>query len=232
MKHLRFVCQVTMCMIFLWLTGDTIQAQDLEEQQGQNGPTIELSGPMLSKPLHSMSTTEVPSTLYTIYSNLGPSYDRYDVSNGPVVGGAYGAQGLQWIGVPFTPSSDAEITEIETAVSYVSGFNGVTISLNEGHNSLPGVAIYSWNLTKLPRTGECCKLNVAKSKTGLKVSKGVQYWIVARTKSISKTTDDEWRFNYKDAVGPWAYLNKASGDTWVPIDKYPTPAFGVFGVKK
>jgi hypothetical protein len=165
--------------------------------------------------------------LYTIYSNLGPKNDAYNDQNSNVINGP--DQGQYWEAMPFTPTSDAEVTEIETAIQFYEGEpNGVVISLYDDSNGLPDKAIHTWNLKNLPPFGTCCKLDVATDSKGLTVKKGTQYWVVASTNSSEKDTIDVWNFTYYLLEGYCAY-NRGEGWT-IAINQYLS-AFGVFGKK-
>jgi len=175
------------------------------------------------------------SKLYTIYSNLGSKTDAYDDQNGPYVNGPDSGQGnLQWIAVPFAPRQNAVVTKIEVPLEYGgAGTNAVTISLNEDLDGLPGKAIHTWNLTNLPVWPSCCTLDVARDTKGLKVNKGVSYWVVARTNANTKTTIDNWAYVYNDYPGYYAFSQGRKswqGPGWHPI-YFPLPAFAVFGKK-
>jgi len=165
--------------------------------------------------------------LYTIYSNLGSKTDTYDDKQATVVSGPSYGSGQQWIAQPFIPKSNAEVTEIEVAVSYYSGTNGVTISLNTDKSSLPGKPLHTWNLTNLPTFGTCCKLDMIKDAKGLKVIKSKQYWIVARTNKSTESTGDAWDFTWNDSIGKKAF-NDGSG--W-QLNSGNLGALGVFGTK-
>jgi hypothetical protein len=170
-------------------------------------------------------STEDSANLYKIYSNLGPKGEVYWYSAGWDVSGPDYEYGEQWVGFPFIPKADAEVTEIEVAIANASGTNGVTISLNKDSSGLPGQALRTWNITNLPTFGSCCKLDVARSLKGIKVKKATQYWIVASTNNNTENTSDGWYYTYKLAQGSGATFN---GRTWFPFKHY-LGAFGVFG---
>jgi len=166
--------------------------------------------------------------LYTIYSTLGSKTDAYDDTQGAYVTGPDSNYGQCWTALPFTPKSNAEVTEIEVPVGYYQGgTNGVAISLNEDKNGLPGKPLHTWNLKNLPTFGTCCKLDVVKDVTGLKVKKGTQYWIVASTNKSTESTEAVWAETWNDSKGAYAF--NTSGYWW-PVNQI-IPALGVFGKK-
>ena len=112
---------------------------------------------------------------------------------------------------------------------YKGGTNGITISLNEDSDGLPGNAVHTWNLTNLPLLGTCCKLDIMKDTKGLKVKRGVQYWVVGSTDASTRRTIDCWDFTWNDASGAHAY-NQGAGWKHSRPGSYAM-AFGVFGEK-
>lgn len=225
--RIQILTSVLLCLAVLPMACVSLEAQGFEG----HGDVI-LSNPhggMVNRPMRAVMPGESPEGLYTIYSNLGQNPDAYDLTFGIPVEGPQGPLGEQWIAVPFTPTSNAEVTEIEVALGYVTGFNGVTISLNKDNNGVPGTAIRTWNPTNLFLAGGCCHLRVVKAPKGKKVRQGVQYWVVASTNTSTETTYDTWSVNYLGELGEFAFLNSGSGNQWFTTSKYPLPAVGVFG---
>lgn len=167
------------------------------------------------------------TSLYTIYSNLGPPTSPFNNMNGWIVSGPDTRDGEEHIAMPFTPKYNSEVMEIKAAVQFQSGENGVTISLNEDTNGLPGNALHTWNLSNLPRFGGCCKLDVVKDGKGLKVEQGKQYWLVATTNTRTERTIDSWDYTYKSASGSFA----ANFGTGWDKESGALSAFGIFGQK-
>jgi len=163
--------------------------------------------------------------LKTIYSNLGPKGNRYDCSNGWLVAGSDSALGHeQWIAMPFTPTSNHSVTEIEIAVASGGSGEGFTLSLNADASGLPGTSLHTWEMTKLPAS--CPNtLDTATYKRGTKVSKGKQYWVVAQTDSTNADAYDSWDYTYNQSTGPFAY---DVGSGWTADNSYLS-AFAVLG---
>jgi hypothetical protein len=170
------------------------------------------------------------TNLYTIYSNLGPTGQKYDPNQGDTIEGPkQGRYGQIWPAMPFTPKDDAEVTMIKIALANsVGGSNGNAVSLNEDSNGLPGKALHTWIFTNLPAFGTCCVLQVAKSAEGLNLTKGTQYWVVAFTNKNEANASDAWGLQYENVEGPVAF-NRGSG--WHK-SRFYVGAFGVFGNKK
>jgi hypothetical protein len=184
---------------------------------------------LATAPSSFLTPTVMPATnLYKIYSTLGPHGETYYYSAGFAITGPKYSFGEQWVAFPFTPKADAEVTEVAAAVMYVTGTNGVTISLNEDTNGLPGKPLRTWNLTNLPTFGNCCKLDFLHSPKGVPVKKATQYWIVARTNKNTEDTGDAWDYTYNLAQGECAESN-TNGKVWDSFPNCYVSAFGVFG---
>ena len=93
----------------------------------------------------------IPLDLVTIYSNLGTRNDlSVDDAGWDVAGPDSGVQ-QQWVGMPFTPSSNALVTQISIAVEHNTGSrNSFVLSLNADNNRLPGTALHTWIVHNAP----------------------------------------------------------------------------------
>ncbi len=111
-----------------------------------------------------------------------------------------------WAAVAFTPTADATVTKIETSAGRQgSGTAGFEIGLWDDVGGVPGKAIRSTHVSKLPAYGQCCAISAVNYKTGIRVKAGTQYWVV-----VSTTADDTdiyaWAFNSTDmSAHPTAY---------------------------
>ena len=103
-----------------------------------------------------------------------------------------------WQGVPFTPSANVKAMEVDASVVWAEGTNEVVLSLYNDAKGLPGKAIHSWHVKNLAGFGSCCQLAIGKSKTGISLSKGKQYWVVAKTDSTNSDVFDGWDLNTTD----------------------------------
>lgn len=173
-----------------------------------------------------------PAKLFTIFSNLGRGKQVYTDNVGLDVAGPDSGVQEEWIAMPFTPTSNAEVTQISVAVQHNTGSpNSFVLSLNQNDpsNDLPGKVIHTWVVHNLPRFGTCCTLDVVRVAKGLKVRKGTQYWVAAETNSSERKTRDEWDYAYAGIEGPYA-INNNNGQGWYQYTAF-TSAFGVFGKK-
>lgn len=127
--------------------------------------------------------------------------------------------------VPFTPSKDYTLKTITVAVTYFSGTNGVTISLNADAAGLPGAVLRKGSVTNLPAAGTCCT-TVSIGAKGVQVKAGTPYWVVVKTDAKTADTWDGWNYNNINASGPFAYND---GRGWALKRKGIWPAFSVTG---
>src|SRR5580658_7031899 len=92
-------------------------------------------GPKVAHTTHTgpVLPMNVPSTpLKTIFSNLGPSADdAYNDDTGYYVLGPKNSvgDGEQSIGLPFTPTANAHVSEISAAVGWISGGKAMTLGI-------------------------------------------------------------------------------------------------------
>lgn len=103
-----------------------------------------------------------------------------------------------WQAVPFTPSANMTVKEVEASVVWAEGTNQVVVSLNNDASGLPGSAIQKWTVRNLATIGSCCQLATGKSKTGIPVTQGTQYWLVVSTNSKDQNIFAAWEVNSTD----------------------------------
>lgn len=130
-----------------------------------------------------------------------------------------------WVAVPFTPAADATLSKLAVSAGRQgSGNSGFELSLYSDAGGVPGTAIKTVHVSKLPIYGECCDLAVA-NVSGTPVTGGTQYWVV-----VSTTQNDPdiyaWAFNSTDmralpsaswCLGSQTYCGSNSGK-WVPYN--------------
>jgi hypothetical protein len=103
-----------------------------------------------------------------------------------------------WQAVPFTPAANMTVKEVEASVVWAEGTNAVVLSLNSDSSGLPGKTIHTWHVKNLAIIGSCCQLATGKSKTGIAVKKGTQYWLVVSTNSNDSNIFAAWALNSTD----------------------------------
>ena len=90
------------------------------------------------------------------------------------------------------------VKEVEASVVWDEGTNAVVLSLNSDSNGLPGKALHAWNVKNLAIIGSCCQIAIGKSKTGIAVKKGTQYWVVVSTNANDSDIFAAWEVNSTD----------------------------------
>jgi len=103
-----------------------------------------------------------------------------------------------WQAVPFTPSNNASLKEVDAAVVHAQGVNEVVLTLYNDNNGVPGKAMHNWHVKNLAGFGTCCQLAVGKIKAGIALTAGKQYWLSARTDSTNSDVFDGWDLNTTD----------------------------------
>jgi len=180
-----------------------------------------------TSPIH-VPPQEVPAALKKIYSNLGTSKtDLYSDAYARVLLGPNSGYGQQFLGMPFTPKSNAHVSQVQVAVQYGGyGANQVNLSIYGDSGGVPGTLLAGpVTVTNLPVFGTCCTLAVA-SFSPLAVTAGTQYWVVADTPLTGTGSDfvGSWDFSIK--FFPTAY-NVGGG--WTQYDAIEESAGEVLG---
>jgi hypothetical protein len=163
--------------------------------------------------------------IYSTY-NTDPN-NAYDCCSGWTIsaeGSVVGAR--QDVAMPFTPSANYAVKTISVAVGYVTGTNGVTVSLNADAGGVPGGVIKKGHVTGLPTFGTCC-VTVSIGTKGSPVNAGTQYWVVVKTDKKTPDTWDAWNMNNVGLQGTFAFN---TGTGW-QASSGPLGAFNVVGKK-
>lgn len=174
----------------------------------------------------STSSPTLSQGAFYIYNNLGAG-DTYNSCIGwnvsePGGGGSFTSA------MSFTPSSSAQVTQIDVALSHISGTNNATIELaRDDGGGIPGTVLGSWSVSGQPAFGTCCGLTTVYTGV-IPVGAGRTYWVVAIAgPNGANDTDDRWNWNTTGATG---------GDFYAPPNWYmygnPTGAFDVIGCGK
>jgi hypothetical protein len=163
--------------------------------------------------------------LVTIYRNLGPAGSEYDCCVGWTVAGATSPVGANiFSAMAFTPNANYTVARIDLAAGYVTGSNGVVVTLNDDQGGVPGNIIHTWRLTNIPTFGSCCTLESVQGAPQAVITGGVQYWVVER--ALLRDTWDAWNYNDTGATGTAA--QKYNG-TWTAFPGSTNGAFAVYG---
>jgi hypothetical protein len=220
------ILSMLLCAAMLLVALGTVAAQDREG-------IIRINGGSMTVALHANPQTVEqspadPASLITIYSDLGTGTKVYLPNLGWSVTGPQAPGGKVDVATPFTPKRNFNLVLIKSALLTVSGTNGVTLSLNRDNNGAPGTAIKVWHLVNLPPFGACCKLDLARLKTTVRVKKGVQYWLVATTNKTTQDSSDSWNMNSRNIFGTVG--QRFNNGSWqVTKNSALLPAFSVLG---
>jgi hypothetical protein len=167
-----------------------------------------------------------PAKRTVIFSNLGPKDHSYEDTVAWDVAGPDSGAPQQWVAMPFTPTFDAEVTQISVAVEHNTGSpNSFVLSLNEDNGGLPGEVIRGWIVSNAPKFETCCTLDNAKDIKSVMVTKGTQYWVVAKTNTNEEATRMEWDLSPQGIEGHFGFNN---GQGWYEYTAF-TSAFAIYG---
>lgn len=215
-KILLLVCLLTLCNLTLF--GQTIEQPRRLHHKGT------FAG------VH-VPPQEAPEGLTTIYSTLGSDpKNLYNYIDTWLVAGPNSVAGLaSFIALPFTPTSNAHISEVRAAVLYYGvGADQVSLSIYADSKGHPGKLLAGpVKVTNLPHAFSCCQLAVA-DFSSVPVNGGTQYWVVADTPHSGQGSDflGEWA----GAVSPVLMLAGNAAETgWVAFNGNGLPAGDVLG---
>jgi hypothetical protein len=204
----------TLLIVFLsTLCNLTLFAQNAE------GPRVKH---FAEKSVVYVARQEAPAGLKVIYTNLGSKTDIYNASWGWEISGPNSGITSEFIGLPFTPKSNAQVSEVRAALQYSSGANQVDLSLYSDTNGAPGTLLAGpVTVTNLPGPNACCTLMVADFPP-LSVDAGTRYWIVGDTPLTGTGSDFSggWQWVSKD-IGQWATNYGDTGWSQFPDDGLP-----------
>jgi hypothetical protein len=173
----------------------------------QTGKGLQVASTTEKSKVH-VAPQAVPAGMQKIFSNLGPNqYNLYFATLGWFVTGpnVVGTQ-HQFISMPFTPNSNAEVTQVRLALQDTgSGGDLFYVSIYADSGGNPGTLLAGpVTLTHLPLFGTCCTLAIAKFESPLPVTGGTKYWVVASTPATGKGSDSlgYWDWVYQDDIPP------------------------------
>ncbi len=152
-----------------------------------------------------------------VYNNFGSGFS-YNCCTGGTLGGSGSPVGLIDQGVLFTAQATGNVSEIDVAIGWVVGTNGATVQLwNADSNGLPStIASPAFDINNLQQFGNCCAYSAITGISGVSVTQGQQYVLVASTPN---DTWDAWNWNSINDIGQVDYTtdgvnwNAAPGST-------------------
>lgn len=162
-----------------------------------------------------------------VFSNFGKKNHLYEDTVAWDVAGPDSGVQQQWVAMPFTPSFDAQVTQISVAVEHNEGSpNSFVLSLTADNGGrVPGKVIRSWIVSHAPKFRTCCTLDTVSDIKPPIVNKGTQYWLVAETDGNEEGTRMEWDLSPQAIEGNFA-LNNGKG--WYGYTAF-TSAFAIHG---
>jgi hypothetical protein len=155
----------------------------------------------------------------TIFSNLGPPTDAY-------IGAYWLVDFTQQVGMAFTPTADAHVTQVQVAVEHFTGPKVMYVQILSDSDGFPGTVLGGpVQVTKIPAGGTCCGLATA-DFLPLQVYGAQRYWVIVTTPFAGPGT------NFS---GGWYWVNQGttpplSGNTGPGWSNVPTLAEGAFQV--
>jgi hypothetical protein len=150
-------------------------------------------------PATSTPGTNVSSGQVTIYSNLNNSAfsDPYLPNTGLLICGSDSSYGFDgWEALPFTAQVTGHAKTLTAAIALSSGTRKIILDLYSDSGGLPGTLLHDGegSTEGFPDVGQCCEFAVVTLPgKGVALTKGVQYWLVARADEV----------NAPDFVGTW-----------------------------
>lgn len=164
---------------------------------GNRGVTTSKDGrvTIAASPVSGAPVDVIDGALRTIYNNFSIyPLGRYWCCSGWTISGPNSIIGDDIAAaMPFTSPGNGMVTRITVGVGYVTGANGVTVSLYDDSGGLPGTSLGNFDHTGLPQFGSCCTVVV--SNSGIPISAGSKYWVVVQTGPNTQDTWDAWNQN-------------------------------------
>jgi hypothetical protein len=156
-----------------------------------------------------------------VFSNLGPG-NSFSPVGWAVLGptNSLSPNAEESIGMDFTPSANFNLSQVLLPLVFVSGTNGVDVSLVSDSGGLPGTTtLESWTVTGIPNTSTLEDL----AASGVSLFGGTTYWIVAE--AIASDTAAGWNINNTGQTG----FSVNQGKGWFANPLATSPALEVMG---
>jgi hypothetical protein len=166
----------------------------------------------------------------TLFSNLGSPLDLYNRAYGWTVSGANSQVGMSFTAADqFQPANSGTVSQIDVAVTYVSGVNSFNIALYTDNGGLPGAPLAQWNnLSSSTNFGGCCGMVTITGIAGVSLTAGTDYWLVVEPASLGSTTWERWNLNTVRLSGGVLYSNDG-GNSWNGSSQEILAAFDILG---
>ncbi len=168
-----------------------------------------------------------------IFSDLGPSNNAYDVTNGYTIAGS-GVIGLSYLAAnAFTAggTGSQSVGQIDLAVGYIIN-GGFYASIWTDTGGLPGVQVANANWTNLTTNtvfGDCCGLVTVSGISGVSLIGGQTYFMLLGPMDLNSDTINLLNFNNQGLNGVHELFSNDDGQTWGNNGFGPVGAFDVLG---
>lgn len=185
----------------------------------------------------SVLTETVNQQAVVIFNNFG-------ANNGLEQGGwvVSGSQNTNlWAGesiqtaASFTPTTNADLSQIDVAVQLSKGTNAFLLTLNDDASGAPGLVLEQWQITDAAPFGDGSPsyggFEMVNSAGGMLLQSGVSYWLVVSALNSNSNTDGAWRDSPTDIFNGGSGLGikqQVNGGGWQTLRGY-RPAFLVQG---
>jgi hypothetical protein len=168
-----------------------------------------------------------------IFSNLATAYPNglYWCCQGVSVSGPNSLGFVEWWhATAFTPVANATPTKVTVSIGWLAGGGSILLSLNADNGGVPGAVLEQCTLYELDEAGTCWAVQ-SKKVSGIPLSAGQQYWIVASTTAKSSVwaawnqADNDQVSNFVNA----GYTNQSENPAWTSYTTSLNGAFAVYG---
>jgi len=160
---------------------------------------------------------ETPLGVDVLFSDLGPPGNLYQcgtTATGWTVSGSGSPAGSFTAANEFVVVSNGSVSQIDLAVSYISGVNSFYASIWTDNNGLPGTELARWdNLSSSTTFGQCGGFVTITGISGLSLIAGESYFMVLGPESFSSDTWEAWNWNSQGITGLDLYSTDG-GNTW------------------
>jgi hypothetical protein len=166
-------------------------------------------GPAMTRvPASSAASTPAPAPSLpigsiVIYSNLGAG-GSYQCCIGFTIGGSASPVGFNRAAMPFTPSSNSQLVQIDVALGHVVGTNAATVQLANDNAGFPGAVIRTWTVAFQPSFGATTTTLTTAGGALIPVAAGHKYWVIIQALSGSNTWD-AWNLNSTSANATYSF---------------------------
>jgi hypothetical protein len=188
--------------------------------------------PALALCLYNLPATA--SYLSTLFTDLGPPGDVYQIPGWVVSGSNSGFGETQSVADLFTVAGSGSFTvdEINLAVGYLQSPYTFDASIWTDVSGSPGAPVPGavWNsLTTSTYVETCCGLVSITGITGVHLTGGTSYFMVLTPVSFTDTSDNPWHLNNQGVTGDTQSSHNTGGLAWFNDGNDTLGAFDILG---